>query len=165
MGGPARRVGEQAIRRVTEGRADDLLATTVDVVVGYTNGYAARLGGQSQAQTRLDYLIALANNAYADSLVDGQLRLVRAVQVNYPDNTSNTSTLFQLTGVSCVASNTGANRLPHQGSGAPGHSSDMRFNGLRPRLVPRNPRGWHDAGRWCNGHTLARQRRFHRRMF
>lgn len=89
--------------------------TTVDVVIGYTNGFATRLGGQSQARTRLDYLTALANSAYATSQVDGEIRLVQAVQVTYPDNTSNTSTLFQLTGVSCVASNTGANRLPHQG--------------------------------------------------
>ena len=102
-------------RATASAAAVTLTGTTVDVVVGYTNGFAARLGGQSQAQTRLDYLVALANNAYADSLVDGQLRLVRALQVNYPDNTSNTSTLFQLTGVSCVASNTGVNRLPHQG--------------------------------------------------
>ena len=89
--------------------------TTVDVVIGYTNGFATRLGGQSQARTRLDYLTALANNAYAASQVDGEIRLVQAVQVTYPDNTSNTTTLFQLTGVSCVPSNAGANRLAHQG--------------------------------------------------
>jgi peptidyl-Asp metalloendopeptidase len=115
-------------RRAQGARADSVFAprtaaataiaaagTTIDVVVGYTNGYAARLGGQSQALTRLDYLTALANTAYADSQVAGQIRLVQAVQVTYPDNTSNTTTLFQLTGVSCVASNTGDHRLPHQG--------------------------------------------------
>lgn len=90
-------------------------ATTIDVVLGYTNGFAARLGGQSQARTRLDYLVAIANQAYADSQVDAEIRVVQAVQVEYPDNTSNTSTLFALTGVSCVANNNGSNRLPDLG--------------------------------------------------
>jgi peptidyl-Asp metalloendopeptidase len=125
-------------RTAASATAAAVAGTTVDVVVGYTNGYAARLGGQSQAQTRLDYLIALANNAYADSLVDGQLRLVRAVQVNYPDNTSNTSTLFQLTGVSCVASNTGANRLPHQGQNC---TSATRPAALEPLAEAREQYG------------------------
>lgn len=90
-------------------------SNTVDIVLGYTNAFAARLGGTSQAVTRLRYLVDLTNQAYVDSQVNGQVRLVQTVQVNYPDATSNQGALFELTGVSCVPSNTGSRRLPDQG--------------------------------------------------
>lgn len=77
-------------------------ATTVDLAIGYTSGFATRLGGQSQALTRLNFIVDTANEAFANSQVDGRLRLVRAIQVNYPDATSNRAALFELTGVSCV---------------------------------------------------------------
>ena len=77
-------------------------ATTVDVLIGYTNGFATRLGGQSQATTRLTYLVDVTNQAYANSQIDAQVRLVRAMQVTYPDNTSNQAALYALTGVTCT---------------------------------------------------------------
>ena len=83
---------------------------TVDVVLGYTNGFATRLGGQSQAVTRLQYLVDLANQAYVDSQVAGRIRMVAAVQVNYADNTSNQATLFELSGLSCSADSSAAPR-------------------------------------------------------
>jgi peptidyl-Asp metalloendopeptidase len=89
---------------------------TVDVVLGYTTGYAARWGGASGAVTRLNYLLTLGNTAYAESQVAGRLRLAAAVQVDYPDATSNQSALFALTGVTCLNSSTGANRLPDTGA-------------------------------------------------
>lgn len=87
--------------------------TTVDLLIGYTNGFANRLGGQSQALTRLRFLVDLANQAYSDSQVPGRLRLVGAVAVDYPDATSNRTTLFELTGVSCV--NAPGGQLPDRG--------------------------------------------------
>jgi peptidyl-Asp metalloendopeptidase len=90
-------------------------SSTVDLVLGYTTGYANRLGGTSQAITRLNHLIDITNQAYIDSKVDGEVRLVRAVQVNYPDATSNQTALFELTGVSCTTSNTGSVRFPDRG--------------------------------------------------
>ncbi len=73
-------------------------ATTVDVVIGYTNGFAAAQGGQSQAVTRLNNMVEIANQAYANSQVDAAIRMVHALQVNYPDNTGNQAALESLTG-------------------------------------------------------------------
>ena len=90
--------------------------TRVDLIIGYTNGFATRLGGQSQAQTRLNFMVDLANQAYANSEVAGQLVLTRTIQVNYADNTLNRSTLYALSGVTCTATaSTGQHYLPDMG--------------------------------------------------
>lgn len=81
----------------------------VDVVLGYTNGYASQLGGASQAVTRLNNLVQIGNQALANSQVSRRLRLVRAVQVTYADATDNVGTLEQLTGYS---SDTGSIPVP-----------------------------------------------------
>lgn len=72
--------------------------TTVDLLLGYTSGFAAALGGQSQALTRLNNMVEAANEAYVNSQVDARIRLVHAVQVSYPDATDNGDTLERLTG-------------------------------------------------------------------
>ncbi|MBX9400116.1 ricin-type beta-trefoil lectin domain protein [Lysobacter sp. BMK333-48F3] len=77
-------------------------STTIDVVLGYTNGFAAGLGGSSQAVTRLNYLVEVANNGYRNSQLDARVRLVHTVQVNYADNTDNGDTLEALTGTRTV---------------------------------------------------------------
>lgn len=89
--------------------------TNVDLVLGYTTGFATRLGGRSQAGTRLTYLVDLANQAFANSKVVARLRLVRAVQVDYPDATPNRTALFELTGVQCSNAPTSGRRLPDDG--------------------------------------------------
>lgn len=71
---------------------------TIDLLLGYSSGFANGLGGQSQAVTRLNYLVEVANQAYANSLINTRLRLVHSMQVNYPDNTDNSDTLSKLTG-------------------------------------------------------------------
>lgn len=76
--------------------------TTVDLVLGYTNGFAAALGGVSQVLTRLNYLVEVANTGYGNSEVGARVRLVQAVQVAYPDNTDNGDTLEALTGTRTV---------------------------------------------------------------
>jgi peptidyl-Asp metalloendopeptidase len=88
---------------------------TVDLVLGYTRGFATRLGGSAQAATRLHYLVDLGNQAYVDSGVNARLRLVGTVQVDYPDASSNTNALFQLSGLSCTASANSLLRTPSQG--------------------------------------------------
>lgn len=88
---------------------------TVDVVIGYTAGFASRLGGQSQATTRLHHLVDIANQAYVDSQVNGRLRLVKSVQVEYPDATSNLDALVALSGLSCTPSNASPLRTPDRG--------------------------------------------------
>ena len=87
-------------------------APTVDLVVGYTAAFATRLGGQSQALTRLNFMVDIANQAYENSQVTGRLRLVHALQVNYPDATSNRSALLELTGVNCTTVPSGQLHLP-----------------------------------------------------
>lgn len=73
-------------------------ATTVDLVLGYTPAFASDNGGQSGAITRLNYLVDVTNAAYANSSINARVRLVATVPVSYPDNTSNDTTLDQLTG-------------------------------------------------------------------
>jgi hypothetical protein len=73
-------------------------SAVVDVLLGYTNGFATQLGGQSQANTRLVNMIAITNQAYANSSVNMRVRLVKTLQVNYADNTDNGDALEKLTG-------------------------------------------------------------------
>lgn len=72
--------------------------TTVDVAIGYTSGYASALGGASAAVTRINNLVVITNEAYANSDINAQVRVVKTVQVSYPDNTDNGATLEALTG-------------------------------------------------------------------
>jgi peptidyl-Asp metalloendopeptidase len=81
-----------------EAVAPAAVATTVDVALGYTNGFASELGGDSQAVTRLQHLVDIANQAYANSQINAQIRLVRTVSVNYPDATDNNDALAKLSG-------------------------------------------------------------------
>jgi hypothetical protein len=73
-------------------------ATTVDLLIGYTTGFANANGGTSGATTRLNYLVDVANAAYGNSKVDAQVRLVKAMQVTYTDTNSNDTALEQLSG-------------------------------------------------------------------
>ncbi|MFC5571596.1 reprolysin-like metallopeptidase, partial [Lysobacter yangpyeongensis] len=76
--------------------------TTVDLFMGYTSGFSQRLGGTSQAVTRLTFMVDVANQALTDSNAQGQLRLVGTQQVDYPDATDNHGALVELTGLQCT---------------------------------------------------------------
>jgi hypothetical protein len=73
-------------------------SNTIDLVAGYSNGLATRLGGASVAVTKLNNLVAIGNVALQNSKVNARIRLVHALQVNYADNTLNDTALDQLTG-------------------------------------------------------------------
>ena len=73
-------------------------AVTVDVALGYTTAYAAELGGDSQAVTRLQNLVDITNQAYANSQISAQVRLVRTLSVAYADATDNGDALSKLSG-------------------------------------------------------------------
>lgn len=62
--------------------------TVVDLMVLYTPGMVNRLGGDAQARTRIDNLVAVTNQIMVDSQVPIQMRLVRAMYVNQDDNVS-----------------------------------------------------------------------------
>lgn len=72
--------------------------STIDLVVGYTLGFAAALGGHSQAVTRIHNLVDSANQVYANSEIDATLRLAGTVPVDYPDATDNKDALEKLSG-------------------------------------------------------------------
>ena len=73
-------------------------AVTIDVMVAYSSGFVTEMGSQSLALTRIQNLVDLTNQAYTDSAVNQQIRLVDTVEVNYPDNTSNQSALDDISG-------------------------------------------------------------------
>lgn len=71
---------------------------TIDLLLGYTPGFVNMMGGASQAQTRLNHLVTVGNQALVNSQVAANLRLVGTMQVSYTDGGSNDSALNQLTG-------------------------------------------------------------------
>lgn len=73
-------------------------APVIDVVVGYTPGFASMLSGDSQAVTRLNNLVDITNEAYVSSQINAQVRMVYALRVEYADNTDNAAALQELTG-------------------------------------------------------------------
>ena len=89
-------------------------ATVVDLVIGYTSAFASRLGGASQALTRLNFIVDIANQGYSNSGVAGRIRLVHAMQVDYADDTENRATLLDLSGLQCTnATGVGQLQLPN----------------------------------------------------
>lgn len=69
---------------------------TVDVLLAYSSGLADELG--SGLQTRLEYLIALTNQAYENSEIHQRARVVHTVEVDYSDTlTSNGGALNEIT--------------------------------------------------------------------
>ncbi len=67
----------------------------IDVMVLYTPGLVS-LWGADQVRTRIEHLVALANQAYSDSQVQIQLRLVAINLVNYSDSTAINTALTDL---------------------------------------------------------------------
>lgn len=90
-GVPTAAAGGQGVQRA-------MAANNIDVLIGYTPGFVNMMGGASQAQTRLNHIITVGNQAFANSNVDAALRLVHSMQVNYADTGSNENALFQVTG-------------------------------------------------------------------
>jgi len=78
--------------------AQKAAGTVIDLIVGYTPGFAAAWSGSSGALTRLNFLVDVSNQAYVRSQISAQVRLVHAMQVTYPDNTDNNTALEELTG-------------------------------------------------------------------
>ncbi len=69
--------------------------SVIDVLALYTKGANSAIGGQ--AQTRINHLIAIANQIYADSGVHITLRPVHHAKVSYPDSASMDAALQALT--------------------------------------------------------------------
>ncbi|MEP6634950.1 MAG: reprolysin-like metallopeptidase, partial [Luteimonas sp.] len=86
--------------QIAQDAQNEKAVTTVDIAAGYTPGFrdSPGIGGDSQARTRLQFLIDVGNLAMTNSQVSVQLRLVSAMLVNYPDATDNGDALEKLTG-------------------------------------------------------------------
>jgi hypothetical protein len=82
----------------TAAPATGLATTTVDLVIGYTQGFVTAQGGTSNVVTRLNSMVDTANTGLANSKVSGQIRLVHTMQVSYTDTNTNDDALGQLTG-------------------------------------------------------------------
>lgn len=74
-------------------------SAVVDLLIGYTRGYVAAMGGEETAKTRLFHLVELTNQAYTNSQIKGRVRLVGLMKVDYVDASSNELALQQLGGV------------------------------------------------------------------
>ena len=72
--------------------------TIVDLVLGYTPGFVTYYGGDSQAQTRLNNLVDITNEGYANSQIPARVRLVKTLRVDYTDLNKNDTALEELTG-------------------------------------------------------------------
>ena len=97
-------LGDRAVK-ATGAPSEPALATAlgpndVDVLMGYSSGLVARIGSDAGANTRMQNLVAIANEAYLNSGVTMRLRLVRSMLVNYTDSTSNEDALQKMTGSS-----------------------------------------------------------------
>jgi hypothetical protein len=82
--------------------------STVDLLVGYTPQLAARFGGASGANTRITFLVDVANQAYAASQVNAAIRLVGTLQVDYTEANSNSDALYDLSGQTCTEQSNGS---------------------------------------------------------
>lgn len=72
--------------------------TVIDVMVAYTSGLVSDYGSTAAAMTRIDNLVDVTNQAYADSGVNQSIRLVHTMQVSYTDTNDDTQALHDLTG-------------------------------------------------------------------
>ena len=75
---------------------------TIDVLLGYTPGMVTQLGSVSAVVTRLNYLVAVANQAYSDSQVNGSVRLVGTMEVNYADDSDDSTVLTDMVNASAT---------------------------------------------------------------
>ena len=64
--------------------------TQIDVMVIYSSNYANRIGPDA-VRTRIEFLVAVANQAYVDSQVNIQLNLVHTAPATYPYNPLDTA--------------------------------------------------------------------------
>ena len=76
--------------------------TIVDVLIGYTDGFAeeytTNLGNPAPIGTRLNHLVEITNESYVNSEVDAVIRVVHTMQVGYIDSNDNSDALTALTG-------------------------------------------------------------------
>lgn len=103
---PPRHKAANSTARTTTSAAAQTLASaattsggpTIDVMVAYTPGFVSEQGSDAAALTRINNLVDITNQAYADSGVSQRIRLVHSMQVSYTDTNDNATALDDITG-------------------------------------------------------------------
>ena len=100
---PARGPGMTSLARAPTMLQASVATDTVDVLIGYTPGFVQGNSGgpggsTSFVTTKLNFLVEVANESYANSQLSTRIRLVHSMQVDYPDATGNSEALYALTG-------------------------------------------------------------------
>lgn len=70
--------------------------SVIDIMVLYTDGMATAYPG-ARIDTKINYLVDLANQAYINSEINTRLRIVKTQQVSYADGGSLDTNLYELT--------------------------------------------------------------------
>jgi hypothetical protein len=83
----------------TTSAATSTTATVVDLMVVYTPKARANAGGATGIRTKINNAVAAANQAYLNSKINMQLRLVYAAEVPYTETGNMTRTLYDLQGM------------------------------------------------------------------
>ena len=94
----APRAAASAVRAPQPEAATATAGSTVDLLVGYTDGLRAAYGSTSAVQTRIHNLVDTTNTAYGNGGVQSRVRLVHTMEVDYRDDTDNQEALEELSG-------------------------------------------------------------------
>jgi hypothetical protein len=92
------------------GKATPTPQVTIDLMIVYTAALAARYGAGAGVATRINNLIAQANDSYARSEVAITLNLVRSEQTTYTNSNDNNTALDAITNGTGVFSSVAATR-------------------------------------------------------
>lgn len=85
---------------------------TIDLLVAYTPGFVSAYGSASAALARIQFLVDWANQAYVNSGIHQQLRLVHTVEVDYTDGNPAVTALADLASGQAGAAGAGLVRIP-----------------------------------------------------
>lgn len=106
---PAQQTSSHLLQNLPLQTPPDTLVT-VDVMVAYTTNLLNALGSVNAVITKINQLVTLTNQAYLDSEVGIQLRLVHTEQVDYNDAVDQSASLDAITNHTGVFSNIGTLR-------------------------------------------------------
>ncbi len=144
--------------------------TTIDLMMLYTPELAAAYKG-NQLDTRLDYLVEVANQAYIDSHIDLRLRVVKKMEVNYNNDNDIDTALHDLTNARGVFASVPQLRNKYGADLVTlvrKYKKTKKYCGLAWLLRNQNPsasQGYgysvvedgSDSGWYCADHTLAHE--------
>ncbi len=156
--------------RIAYSPASSSGTTTIDLMMLYTSELAATYKG-NQLDTRLDYLVEVANQAYIDSQINLRLRVVKKMEVNYNNDNDIDTALHDLTNARGVFASVPQLRNKYGADLVTlvrKYKKTKKYCGLAWLLRNQNPsasQGYgysvvedgSDSGWYCADHTLAHE--------